>query len=122
MGLFSYVKLELPCPFCGYLIKDFQSKDGILMQENDPWTLNNFYTKCDGCSKWVEYVRKGSELSSIDLIEQAVNILRQIRSSPFYWDFRWEEIELGKEIEKFLESCHYPRDNNWLDWYILLGE
>jgi hypothetical protein len=131
MGLFSYVKLELPCPYCGHTLKEFQSKDGILMTENEPWTLRNFYSSCDKCRNWVEYVRKGTELSNIDLIhegKQAVNLLRkrfnfnQLDGIDLEEDNRnlSKALDWVEEVKNFLKECHYPDDNsNWLDWYDL---
>jgi hypothetical protein len=132
MGLFSYVKLELPCPYCSHLLKDFQSKDGILMEENEPWTLRNFYTKCPKCTNWVEYIRKGTELSSINLIDegkQAVSLLREYKSKEDALlvdpdDTNYFSICAGsslyESIENFLKNCHYPADDtNWMDWYDL---
>jgi hypothetical protein len=123
MGLFSYVTLIHPCPYCGHTIKEFQSKDGILMEENAPWTLNNFYASCPNCKKWVEYVRKGTELSSIDLInegKEAVQLLREIK----------EDLAMGtggrilnttyENLEKLLKKTNFPTDDtNWFAWYEL---
>jgi len=131
MGMYSYVKLEMSCPYCGNILKEFQSKDGILMQENEPWTLKNFYTSCNKCRKWVEYVRKGSELSNIDLIhegQQAVELLRKRFDIYKLQGINLEDdnknlckaLDWVEEVNNFLKSCHYPADNSsWMDWYEL---
>jgi hypothetical protein len=126
MGVFSYVTVELPCPYCSHILNDFQSKDGILMQDNDPWTLRNFYTMCPKCNKWVEYVRKGTEFSSTDLInegKEAVQLLREIK----------EDLTKGiggrilnttyENLEKLLKKTNYPADDtSWMNWYELKKE
>lgn len=120
MGLFSYVKLEMKCPYCGALINDFQSKDGELMEVNEPWTLNRFYSSCKKCDKWIEYIRKGTELSEIDLInegKEAVDLLRRFNELK---RMDIAALKLGDEIENFLKKTNYPADNtNWIDWYEL---
>lgn len=130
MGLFSYVKLEMNCPFCGHLLKEFQSKDGILMEENEPWTLNNFYTSCENCKKWVEYIRKGTELSSIDLISEGHTAVRLLKTFKHLNELKEKgefndnllsiALDFADELNNFLKINHYPVDNNnWLDWYEL---
>lgn len=74
MGMFFYVKKDKDekCPYCGELFEDnFQSKRSI-DDMHDEWggccerhskplpllekkEVENFYTKCENCKKWVEY-------------------------------------------------------------------
>lgn len=122
MGLVSYVNLELECPYCGYLINDYQSKDGILTELNEPWTLNSFYTSCLKCHKWVEYVRKGSEFSNIDLVKEGMRAVEILRLLKKEFDEYCTVVNINphKLIGKFLKETHYPADSsNWLDWYEL---
>lgn len=124
MGMFSYVTLEMPCPYCGHVLKEFQSKDGIAMKNNEPWTLQNFYTSCPKCRKWVEYIRKGSAISTIDLIDegkQAVALLKELSQHIDYIENKNNAPHpVLSKITKFLQQTNYPIESiNWLDWYSL---
>lgn len=60
MGMFDYVNTgkPVPCPGCGELLTDFQSKDGHCLMDTIPWhQVFSFYTTCQNCGAWVEYVR-----------------------------------------------------------------
>jgi len=58
MGMFDYVNVEIPCPYCGNLNDDYQSKDaGCTLETVDVTEVVNFYSSCNGCGKWVEFVR-----------------------------------------------------------------
>jgi hypothetical protein len=57
MGMFDYVDFECDCPSCGEKVTGFQSKDGPReLRTLKPWYVNNFYTSCSKCKRWVEYV------------------------------------------------------------------
>ena len=54
MGMFDYIKYEAPCPRCGAMLDDWQSKSGAcLMDTLEPWEVTNFYTLCT-CGARVE--------------------------------------------------------------------
>jgi hypothetical protein len=122
MGLYCYVNFTTTCPVCNHTLKNFQSKDqdGILMKVNEPWTLNNFYDYCDNCKSNIDYTRKGSEISSINLVEEgkvAVSLLRRFKSIQVK---DMHAVQLEKDIEEFLAKTNYPKDDaNWLEWYTI---
>ena len=54
MGMFDYIKFEAPCPKCGNIMDDFQSKDGPCNLETlEPWQVDHFYASCNKCKAWV---------------------------------------------------------------------
>jgi DNA-directed RNA polymerase subunit RPC12/RpoP len=56
MGMFDYVDLKIECPYCGVILEGFQSKDSKCeLDIISPKEVNNTYTSCDNCGKWVEY-------------------------------------------------------------------
>lgn len=56
MGMYDEIDYECECPFCGSLLKGFQSKDGPCdFLTLKPEEVRRFYTSCDNCGKWVEY-------------------------------------------------------------------
>jgi hypothetical protein len=76
MGMFNYVLAEGDkCPKCDAPIDSYQTKDGEdlwmhRLYRNDIsncltvdntiaiiYTINNFYTSCDSCNHWLDYVR-----------------------------------------------------------------
>lgn len=60
MGLYNTVNdFSIPCPNCGKLLEDFQSKCGeSCMNLVSTKEIDNFYTMCDTCRTWVEFDRK----------------------------------------------------------------
>ena len=63
MGMFDNFHLSSKCPYCNIEIKYWQTKDlqcqldnyNIFSKEfND---IDNFYTPCDNCNTWIEYIR-----------------------------------------------------------------
>lgn len=58
MGMFDTINVKLPCPKCGTMMKDFQSKDNeCLLLKLDPSHVDNFYSTCSKCGEWVEFSR-----------------------------------------------------------------
>ena len=63
MGMFDWVNVpvEIKCPRCNMPLKGWQTKDTvcelITVELKDVYC---FYTHCDGCGQWVEYVRKAN--------------------------------------------------------------
>lgn len=59
MGLFDWVDFEMDCPNCGHKLKEFQTKDGDnYMNTVDAFYVDRFYTACDNCGMWIEFLRK----------------------------------------------------------------
>lgn len=55
MGLFDYVRFEIPCPACGEKVSTFQSKDGPCQLEVlEPHEVSHFYTSCRRCGQWID--------------------------------------------------------------------
>ena len=62
MGMFNHVSFEMPCPICSKSLQEWQTKDGNLTMETvPPLSVNNFYTYCDKCKKWIEFNRAPAE-------------------------------------------------------------
>lgn len=65
MGMFDYVDVGEPaveCPKCGRTLREWQSKDGACLMNTVYWfDVSNFYTSCNSCHEWVEYVRDTPE-------------------------------------------------------------
>ena len=58
MGMFNYVDFECECPQCGDTITGFQTKDGnLVMKTVHPNSVGSFYSSCDNCGRWVDFVR-----------------------------------------------------------------
>ena len=58
MGMFDWVKYEMPCPNCGQLLKEFQSKDaGCFLEHLEFWEVLSFYDLCKRCGAWVTFNR-----------------------------------------------------------------
>ena len=79
MGMFDYVNFSMPCPTCGALIDGFQSKDGPCERRSlEPDDVDDFYSTCDSCGKWVEITRHPhlpSERRTVPLsLEQVQNL------------------------------------------------
>ena len=71
--MFDYVKppREIACPECGHPLRDFQTKDGdcYLNTVTDLSEIDHFYTSCDKCRTWVDFVRKVDRKDSLDDFE-----------------------------------------------------
>lgn len=58
MGMFDYVEFEMPCPNCGSVVDNFQSKDGSCsLGTLKIADVNNFYDFCNKCGAWIEFHR-----------------------------------------------------------------
>lgn len=56
--MFDYVNVQMPCPNCGELHKNFQSKEGrCTLDTIEPDGLSNFYGPCSCCGAWIEFNR-----------------------------------------------------------------
>lgn len=68
MGLFNYVNYECECPYCGALVKGFQTKDDNIypleLQSVSYLDICNFYCGCKECGAWIEFHR--NQAKSID--------------------------------------------------------
>ncbi|EDY82979.1 hypothetical protein VDG1235_2602 [Verrucomicrobiia bacterium DG1235] len=61
MGMYDEISVppETKCVKCGEPITGFQSKDGPCeLKVLDYSEVDNFYTDCEACGHWNEYVRK----------------------------------------------------------------
>ena len=72
MGMYdTVIGITRDCEKCGEPLKDWQSKDGECdLKELNYWEVDNFYTSCDVCDTWHEYILKNKRsyipLSSYD--------------------------------------------------------
>lgn len=61
MGMFDYVNVSMPCPNCGAVVDNFQSKDGACdLDTIEPDGLACFYASCR-CGVWIEFSRPRPE-------------------------------------------------------------
>lgn len=92
MGMFDYVNLEIKCPKCGAVVDGFQTKDnGCLMDELEYWEVNHFYSSCEKCGLWFDFVRRTPK---IPLSDYDVNISKMVEGpKPNYivYSGRWKE-------------------------------
>jgi len=74
MGMFDYIKFNIPCPVCKNMIDEFQSKDGDCEMETlEFWEVDRFYISCKHCGTWIEYNRiKERQPSSIEEYELTI--------------------------------------------------
>lgn len=57
MGLFDHVNFEMPCPRCGAICRNWQSKDGdCLLKRVEIEDVYNMHALCD-CGQWIEMTR-----------------------------------------------------------------
>jgi hypothetical protein len=71
MGTFDWIKYECDCPYCDNKLVGFQSKDGDCgLSELEPEDVDNFYTLCDHCDTWVEYVVTKIEPLELELLKK----------------------------------------------------
>ena len=57
MGMFDYVQYEAPCKKCGYILTEWQSKDGdCTLDTIQPEEVENLYTSCPECKTWNELI------------------------------------------------------------------
>lgn len=87
MGMFDDVNVEIECPYCGSKVNGFQSKSSYCTLELvDPTEVDNFYSNCNTCGRWLEYSNKPPE-----------NPRLSARQEPFNAD---EIKELGFKLVK----------------------
>jgi len=66
MGMFDYVNYECDCPYCDTKLPDFQSKESYCrLKTLLPEDVGNFYTMCDNCGTWVEFINDKGEFTLI---------------------------------------------------------
>ena len=69
MGMFDYVTVEPEqyCRNCGAELNGWQSKDGGCCLDRIHFSfVRNFYTDCNVCHHWHEFVRKPTKFSIDD--------------------------------------------------------
>lgn len=58
MGMFDNVDFKHPCPGCGIILDQWQTKDGECVLETISSSgVNNFYDMCIDCDLWIEFDR-----------------------------------------------------------------
>ena len=76
MGMFDNIKYEAPCPKCGNILDDWQSKDGpCVLDKLEPWQVQHFYTLCKKCGSWVT----GDVDAEVDHIVKRCDVKLSIR-------------------------------------------
>lgn len=62
MGMFDWVAFKCPCPECGDVLGQWQTKDGDRVLELlTPSSVDNFYDICVGCDLWIQLDRVGEK-------------------------------------------------------------
>jgi hypothetical protein len=76
MGLFNIVKLNIPCPNCGKLVGELQTKDGfyeeLYLEQVDLWMVRECHTICDHCNTWVSVKLKKEKMMELTLADYDV--------------------------------------------------
>ena len=65
MGMFDYVKYEAKCFNCGADLSNFQTKDTecrLDLVEPEYCTYEGFYTNCDACNTWNEFITENGKI------------------------------------------------------------
>ena len=74
MGMFDWVNHTCRCPICGYKVTGFQSKDGrCYMGTVEPDDVESFYSSCDNCETWIEYL-------NLKMIEPNIEVIKKIKN------------------------------------------
>jgi len=61
MGMFDNVDFKYPCPECGLMLNQWQTKDGDRVLETISSSgVNNFYDICVECDLWIQLDRVGA--------------------------------------------------------------
>lgn len=56
MGMFDYIKYKAPCRKCGFILTEWQSKDGECeLATLEPSQVETFYGICPQCETWNRY-------------------------------------------------------------------
>lgn len=59
MGMFDNVDFDMPCPLCGTMLEDWQSKDDdCALRTISINKVNRFYECCKKCGLWIEFEAK----------------------------------------------------------------
>jgi hypothetical protein len=59
MGIYDSVHFKIECPVCKKTVDGFQTKDlGGFFNTVNYWECNNFYSSCDYCNTWIEFILK----------------------------------------------------------------
>lgn len=121
MGLFDTIDLSDSCPYCGALITDFQSISGpCTMEILKPWAVNDFYSACPDCEKWVHYHRK-SRVGTVKVeepyrsVEHFVSFLLDIKKNALIGHMY---PELITKLNLLLKSAGYSE--NWKEDFELI--
>ena len=63
---FNYVNFECHCPDCDSLLEDFHTEEGYcdFFTCIEPWSVNEFYCRCDSCCGNLIFKRKNFVLVS----------------------------------------------------------
>lgn len=79
--MFDYVDYECPCPNCGGLITEFQTKDADIPSFDwvSPLGVSHFIAICPGCGYWVEFDRKPAQSVEADFTVRTEVITRPKR-------------------------------------------
>ena len=57
MSLFDSVKYEKPCPECGEIVANWQTKEGHGgFEVIEPYEVESFYGWCQNCGAWINAV------------------------------------------------------------------
>jgi len=68
MGMYDNIEFKATCDQCGQELSDFQSKDGPCnLAILSPRDVKNFYTSCNKCNTWHEWLVVPTQIEIIKL-------------------------------------------------------
>ena len=92
MGMFNTVEILLPCPKCGKMLGEWQTKDDhydtLYCELVLFWTVREFHTICDKCDSFISVKLKKERLKDLT-VEKDYDII---------------VVPLGKTVEELLNE------------------
>ena len=88
MGVYNVVKILLPCPKCGVVQGEFQTKDdayeALYLESVEFYTCREFHTICDSCNTYISVKLKESKLKELtindyDIIAVPLGEIKEIK-------------------------------------------
>ena len=110
MGMFNWVNYQMNCPECGHLVTGFQTKDeslvSLYLENVEINQIGKFYSECDNCGLWIEFILKRPPNITIDDFEMKTTrfntkeewVILQEKNKKATEEF-WEKVKDEKSKE-----------------------